>query len=60
MARGWESKSVEDQIGEAQARRETTRKRASTVEQSERQHRNGWVLTKYLKLIENDQLIIKL
>jgi hypothetical protein len=30
MARGWESKSVEDQIGEAQASKEARRKRALT------------------------------
>jgi hypothetical protein len=55
-----EKQSVEYQIGEAQARRESTRKRASTVEQSERLIGMAGVLKKDLKLIEDDQLVIKL
>lgn len=33
MARGWESKSVEDQIGEAEAKKEVRRKRKLTPEE---------------------------
>jgi hypothetical protein len=35
MARGWESKAVEDQIGEAEAKQETRRKRRLTPFETE-------------------------
>jgi hypothetical protein len=35
MARGWESKSVEDQIGEAEAKKDVRRKRRLTPEETE-------------------------
>ena len=36
MARGWESKAVEDQIGEAEAKQEARRKRRLTPAETER------------------------
>jgi hypothetical protein len=38
MARGWESKSVEDQIGAAEAEREIRAAHQLSAEQSERKH----------------------
>lgn len=35
MARGWESKSVEDQIGEAEAKKDVRRKRALSADELE-------------------------
>ena len=43
MARGWESKAVEDQIGEAQARKEARRKH-STPEEDELNRRKEALL----------------
>jgi len=50
MARGWESKSIEDQIGEAEARRER-RKRASTLEESEYQRQKNVLLSERARIV---------
>jgi hypothetical protein len=55
MARGWESKSVEDQIASAEERK-TQRKPALTANERERQSRKTGLLlarTKVLSDIEN-------
>jgi hypothetical protein len=44
MARGWESKSVEDQIGAAEAARELRTKPQLSVEQREREDRKRSLL----------------
>jgi hypothetical protein len=44
MARGWESKAVEDQIGEAQARKEARLKRTLTDSEIELQRRKEALL----------------
>ena len=44
MARGWESKAIEDQIGEAQARKEARLKKTPTDGESELQCRKEALL----------------
>lgn len=44
MARGWESKSVEDQIGAAEAEREAQQKRTTTPQERERESRKQSLL----------------
>ena len=44
MARGWESKAIEDQIGEAQARKEARLKKTPSVGEIELQHRKEALL----------------
>jgi len=44
MARGWESKAVEDQIGEAQARKEARLKQTLTDSESKLQRRKEALL----------------
>jgi hypothetical protein len=51
MARGWESKSVEDQIGEAQARKEARRSRNLTDEERERQRRKDALVLERARLV---------
>jgi len=47
MARGWESKSVEDQIGAAEAEKELGAKpHLSTDEREQRQHRQSLLLSR--------------
>lgn len=47
MARGWESKGVEDQVAEAEARRELGERPALTKEEAERKtHREGLLLAR--------------
>jgi len=53
MARGWESKSVEDQIGEAQARKEARHSRALTDDQIEQQRRKDALLLERARLIRD-------
>lgn len=51
MARGWESKSVEDQIGAAEAERELRAKHQLTAEQLEQnEHRKSLELSRSLIL----------
>ena len=51
MARGWESKSVEDQIGAAEAERELRNSHQLTPEQRERsEHKQSLVLSRSLIL----------
>jgi hypothetical protein len=44
MARGWESKAIEDQIGEAQAKKEARRKKTLTDSEIEHQRRKEALL----------------
>lgn len=44
MARGWESKSVEDQIGDAEAKKEARRKRSLTADEVEQLKRKEALL----------------
>ncbi len=44
MARGWESKAVEDQIGEAQARKDERATRHLSLQERERQQRKQSLL----------------
>ena len=49
MARGWESKSVEDQIGAAEAERELRSRREATVaEREQNEQRQSLVLSRAL------------
>ena len=51
MARGWESKSVEDQIGAAEAERELrARREISSEEREENEHQQSLVLSRSLIL----------
>jgi hypothetical protein len=51
MARGWESKAVEDQIGEAEAKKETRRKRTPTPDEIEHLKRKDALL------LERDRIL---
>ena len=51
MARGWESKSVEDQIGDAEAAREARAKRALTDQQLELLKRKEGLLLERARII---------
>jgi hypothetical protein len=47
MARGWESKSVEDQIGDAQAEKDAQAKRqTSPLERAQQGHRESLLLSR--------------
>lgn len=49
MARGWESKSVEDQIGSAEAEREIrTRGKLSDQEREQNEHKQSLLLSRSL------------
>jgi hypothetical protein len=50
MARGWESKAVEDQISESEARREARSKQALTESQIERINRRRTLLLERARL----------
>jgi hypothetical protein len=51
MARGWESKSVEDQIGAAEAERELrNRQQLSTEEREQSEHHQSLLLSRSLIL----------
>jgi hypothetical protein len=51
MARGWESKSVEDQIGAAEAERELrARQQRSTEEREQSEHHQSLLLSRALIL----------
>lgn len=51
MARGWESKSIESQIDEAQAKKEARSKRALTVEEADRLQRKEALLSERARLV---------
>jgi len=51
MARGWESKGVEDQIGEAEAKKEARHKRTLTPDEIEHQQRKESLLQERSRII---------
>ena len=51
MARGWESKSVEEQIGAAEANKEARGKRALTAHEIERLRRKEGLLLERTRLV---------
>lgn len=51
LARGWESKSVEDQIGEAEAKKDARRKRKLTPEETEHLQRKEALLLERSRII---------
>ena len=51
VARGWESKSVEDQIGAAEAKKEVRRKRAPTDDEIEQLKRKEALLLERARII---------
>ena len=51
MARGWESKAVEDQIGAAEAKKEARRKRALTADEIEQLKRKEALLLERARII---------
>jgi hypothetical protein len=51
MARGWESKSIEDQIAEADARKEARRKLAANPDQSDQQRRKNALLLERTRIV---------
>lgn len=51
MARGWESKSVEDQIGEAEAKKEVRRKRRLTPDETEHLQRKEALMLERSRII---------
>lgn len=51
MARGWESKSVEDQIGEAEAKRDLRRKRKLTPDEAEHLQRKEALVQERARII---------
>jgi hypothetical protein len=51
MARGWESKSVEDQIGAAEAERQARRKRALTADEIEQLKRKAGLLLERARIV---------
>jgi predicted Holliday junction resolvase-like endonuclease len=61
MARGWESKSVEEQIGEAEAERDAQAKRQTSASEREQQGRRESLLLSRaqilgrLKLTQNER-----
>ena len=52
MARGWESKSVEDQIGAAEAAKEAGAKRHLSAELRERETRRQSLLLSRVQIVE--------
>jgi hypothetical protein len=53
MARGWDSKSVEEQIGAAEEERASRRKPAVSVEQRERQARRAGLLLSRARILKD-------
>lgn len=51
MARGWESKAVEDQIGEAEAKKEMRRKRRLTPDETENLQRKEALLLERARIL---------
>ncbi len=51
MARGWESKAVEDQIGEAEARKDMRRKRTLTPAETEHIQRKEALLLERARIV---------
>ena len=51
MARGWESKAVEEQIGAAEAKKEGRRKRALTADEIEHLKRKDALLLERARII---------
>jgi hypothetical protein len=51
MARGWESKAVEDQIGEAEAKKDVRRKRRLTPDETEHLQRKEALLLERARLV---------
>ena len=51
MARGWESKAVEDQIGDAEARKESRAKPVLTGAEFERQRRREGLLLERARIL---------
>jgi hypothetical protein len=51
MARGWESKSVEDQIRAAEAKREARRQTASSPDQNEQMKRKETLLLERARIV---------
>ena len=51
MARGWDSKSVEDQIGAAEEEKAARRKPTVTAEERERQSRRAGLLLSRAKIL---------
>jgi len=53
MARGWDSKSVEDQIGAAEEEKASRRKPAVTAEERERRSRQTGLLLSRAKIVKD-------
>jgi hypothetical protein len=53
MARGWESKAVEEQIGATEAEREARAKRALTASERERQTKKEALLLSRTRIIKD-------
>ena len=51
MARGWESKAVEDQIGEAEAKKDVRRKRRLTADETEHLQRKEALLLERARIV---------
>jgi hypothetical protein len=51
LARGWESKAVEDQIGEAEAKKDVRRKRALTADELEQLKRKETLLLERARIV---------
>lgn len=51
MARGWESKAVEDQIGEAEAKKDVRRKRRLTPDETEHLQRKEALLLERARIV---------
>lgn len=51
MARGWESKSVEDQIGDAEAKKEARHRRRLTPEETEHLKRKEALMLERARII---------
>jgi hypothetical protein len=53
MARGWESKAIEDQIDEAQAKKETRRRPRLTPDETEQLKRKEALLLERARLVRD-------
>ena len=53
MARGWESKAVEDQIAASEDRKEAASKRARTADEIERDSRRQGLLLSRAKIVKD-------
>lgn len=51
MARGWESKAVEDQIGEAEAKKDARHKRRLTPDEAEHEQRKEALLLERARIM---------